>query len=46
MNLPADFSLAFPGFQLAEFDIKLSVGRYSRFQSYFVVLRFGIILAV
>ena len=37
MNVPTYFSLVFLGFQLAEFDIKLSVGRYSSFHGYFVV---------
>ena len=50
MNLPVYFSLGFQGFQLAEFDIKLSIRRYSCFYGHFVVfgvnIRFRILLAV
>ena len=37
LNLPASFSLFFLDFQLAVFDIKLSLSRYCSFHAYLMV---------
>ena len=44
MNLPASFTLDFLDFQLAEFDIKLSLSRYHSFTLIHQVTRLSVVL--